>query len=778
MATTDWLWISEDRGGFVQSLGRNIPVFAEEQYRPILLALARRYGETLTYDVLAQGARIDESLLPARINKLKEALIDVANEGRPTGFATNAVKTRRTEGMQREWYAAYRVNGTEVCRLVYKRDGNATLCLTVANLPLVKNECAPAKVEARRVRCQDQPQTKFFHGWETERQTLSAFFDDAANPEPDKVGVISALGGEGKTTLALQYWLENRSRYKHAFFLRADSEANLRNDIVALLRVVADETVSEPKRAAYRNALASYDADAQEFPQVLAQVQAWMVDSDGYLVVYDNADFCTDDARDAYRQLLTGNAQNLTAEQQALAAGVSGQMTQNEFRAFLPPHHGGHLLLTSRNTAFDGRLGIGKKVELRAYSWTKGAAFLAHRAKGDKNALEQLSEAERNAAEQIAEELGHLPLALEQAGAFINAHFGDLPGYLQLLQSNPMTKMLEQAQPQAGEYPSSVARTYDISIEAIRAKHPAALCALNLCAFLASDDLFSELFHYTGQSVQINDDGEPTETIDSNSCLLPLYEQFQDVADKITFKDKAFAEIEEPLTRYSLLEIRPADRVYRMHRLMQDVVRHRLASDERKEWIKGAAQGLLLVWISNEAYQARRQIALHVTALSVHLVEEAAYSETADALLAQTGNYLHIQGRYADADPILERSLQLCKVSLSYPHNDIATSLGNLAALYKTQGRYAEAEPLYNEALEIRRQVLPYPHNSIAIGLNNLAMLYETQGRYAEAEPLMSEALEIMQNTLGANHPNTQLVAKNLDYLRKLIAAKAYFPDY
>ena len=57
-------------------------------------------------------------------------------------------------------------------------------------------------------------------------------------------------------------------------------------------------------------------------------------------------------------------------------------------------------------------------------------------------------------------------------------------------------------------------------------------------------------------------------------------------------------------------------------------------------------------------------------------------------------------------------------------HPDVATSLNNLAALYRSQGRYEEAEPFYQQALEMRRELLGDRHPSVASSLNNLALLY------------------------------------------------------
>ena len=69
-------------------------------------------------------------------------------------------------------------------------------------------------------------------------------------------------------------------------------------------------------------------------------------------------------------------------------------------------------------------------------------------------------------------------------------------------------------------------------------------------------------------------------------------------------------------------------------------------------------------------------------------------------------------------------------------------------------GEYAKAEPLYQEALRIWQKVLGPEHPDTATSLNNLAVLYRDMGEYAKAEPLLQEALGIRQKVLGSEHPN------------------------
>ena len=72
----------------------------------------------------------------------------------------------------------------------------------------------------------------------------------------------------------------------------------------------------------------------------------------------------------------------------------------------------------------------------------------------------------------------------------------------------------------------------------------------------------------------------------------------------------------------------------------------------------------------------------------------------------------------------------------------------------------------------MRKRLLGNEHPSVASSLNNLAVLYKNQGRYGEAEPLYAEAAEIFEQQLGEKHPNTQTVLGNFyAFLEKVIAA-------
>ena len=101
------------------------------------------------------------------------------------------------------------------------------------------------------------------------------------------------------------------------------------------------------------------------------------------------------------------------------------------------------------------------------------------------------------------------------------------------------------------------------------------------------------------------------------------------------------------------------------------------------------------------------------------------------------------QGKYAEAEPLFQRSLAIVEKVLGPENPGLAASLNNLASLYRDQGKYAEAEPLLQRSLAIREKVLGPEHPDVATGLDNLAEFYLDQGKYAEAEQLLQRSLEL-----------------------------------
>jgi len=165
--------------------------------------------------------------------------------------------------------------------------------------------------------------------------------------------------------------------------------------------------------------------------------------------------------------------------------------------------------------------------------------------------------------------------------------------------------------------------------------------------------------------------------------------------------------------------------------------------------------------VDHPNWEACERLVPHIQACAAHLELQGTAQAEAAALFDQAGQYLQDRARYEQAALLLQRALAIREQQVGPHHPHTATSLNNLALLYRAQGKYPEAELLLQRALAIREHELGSDHPDTATSLNNLARLYRAQGKYAEAEPLYQRALAICEQQLGASHPMTTVVRQN-----------------
>ncbi len=103
--------------------------------------------------------------------------------------------------------------------------------------------------------------------------------------------------------------------------------------------------------------------------------------------------------------------------------------------------------------------------------------------------------------------------------------------------------------------------------------------------------------------------------------------------------------------------------------------------------------------------------------------------------------------------------------------------LDAIGRVYEHLGRYADAQPVLERALAIRRRELGEEHPAVAEAMNHLGWVHYRRGRYAEAEKLYRQALAIQRNRLGEDDPAIGPTYTNLGYLPHpvLDSSIAYF---
>jgi len=123
---------------------------------------------------------------------------------------------------------------------------------------------------------------------------------------------------------------------------------------------------------------------------------------------------------------------------------------------------------------------------------------------------------------------------------------------------------------------------------------------------------------------------------------------------------------------------------------------------------------------------------------------------------------------YEEAQRMFEAALQVAEeMGPKDPH--LGVSLNNLAHVHQACRRYAQAETLYTRALNIAILEHGREHPDTAVSMANLAGLYQAREQYDRAEPLYGDALQIFTETLGKEHPSLVTLLENYaSLLRKM----------
>ena len=494
---------------------------------------------------------------------------------------------------------------------------------------------------------------------------------------------ISGLGGIGKTQTAVEYAYRYRDQYSAVLWTQAATEAELIAGMVEVARVL-----ELPEAAAPEQALAVQAA------------RRWLETETSWLWILDNAD------------------------------------TPEIVEPFLPLERSGHILLTSRAQNF-ARLEI-DPFKLPTFPSEEARSFLLERTRRAAPPT-----AESKALDELAEELGYLPLALEQAAAYLSEHDARFVDYLAEYRRRHL-KLLAQGSVREDREP--VATTWSLNFDQVAQASEASADILRLSAFLNPDEIPFELL--------IRGAGE-------------LGPNLSEALEKASQNPLLLNELLEPLTRYSLIEPDRDEQTYSVHRMVQTVVESALGKKLRNLWLERSVSALALAYPGSqvEAWPLCDRLVPHWRLAATAIEQWQLESEAAGRLLNQAGFYAQARGNYREAGPLYERSLQIWEKVLGEEHPDVARSLNNIASLHKDQGDYERATPLLERSLQIWEKVLGEEHPDVARSLNNIAMLHQDQGDYERATPLLERSLQIREKVLGEEHPD---VARSLNNIAML----------
>jgi tetratricopeptide (TPR) repeat protein/DNA-binding XRE family transcriptional regulator len=499
---------------------------------------------------------------------------------------------------------------------------------------------------------------------------------------------INGLGGIGKTQVALEYAHRYGEHYEAVFWVTADSLEVATANVLRL----ATEVLGLPEQ--------------QEAAQQIARVKMWLQKRQNWLLILDNVE----------------------DPQQILST-------------FTPTKHQGSVLLTTRQRNGGPRV---QSEVLQVFPEQDALLFLLRRS-GSLDEEAPVTEAtteEFFLARSLCHLLDRLPLALDQAGAYIVETGCTLQSYLDLYTTYRRALLdrrdandQPQRRSQKSDHPASLLTTFQLAWEQIQQRDSLAGKALQCCAFLAPP-LIPEALIRAGLTLSQGE--EAVTDLPMNDALGLLH-------------------------RYSLVE-RGDQQTLTLHRLVQEVLQDILSEVERERWMERSVQIVNAFFPSGKygTWEACEFLLPHAL-LCVKWISVLRQKRLEGVqLLSVAGRYLSERGRYVEAEPLCQQALSIGEELLGLSHPEIAVSLNNLASLYETLGRYQDAELLYKRALAILEGQRGPSCLETAASLNNLASLYETLGRYQDAEPLHKRALSIREDLLGLSHLETAGSLNNL----------------
>jgi tetratricopeptide (TPR) repeat protein len=397
-----------------------------------------------------------------------------------------------------------------------------------------------------------------------------------------------------------------------------------------------------------------------------------------------------------------------------------------DIKNFLPLGGGGHVLITSREPGWGG---LAKPLKVKVWPREEAVAFLLKRTGQDDAA----------AAGELAKELGDLPLALEQAAAYMEACGQSLSGYLQLFRQH-YQELFRQGRSSL-DYPDTVATTWELSFQKVEQESPAAADLLNLCAFLASDDIPREL---------------PAKGVEHLPKKLA-----QAVGDPLTL-NAALAS----LRRYSLMEVGKDSLA--VHRLVQAVVRDRLDDKGKKKWAGAAVEMVAAnfpegdVDVKPETWDWCGRLLPHALAAAGQAEALRVALKAASRLLNQAGGYLDIRAEYVAARNAYERALVMAEEAFGQDRPEVAILLNNLGSVLRALGDLTGAQSHFERALAMGEAAYGPNHPNVAIWVNNLGMVLQDQGDLVKAKLHYERALAMGEAAFGPDHPKVALRVNNL----------------
>jgi tetratricopeptide (TPR) repeat protein len=503
---------------------------------------------------------------------------------------------------------------------------------------------------------------------------------------------IYGLGGIGKTEIAVEYAHRHAGDYDIVWWVRAEHVDRVRDSLVKLGRQLnLEDSYGHRDRSIW----AVLDALRQGRP-----FSRW-------LLIYDNA------AR------------------------------PEEVNEYIPKaSYGGHVIITSREQQWR-KITRAEGIEVTEFTPDESVTFLRSRVKSLRPEIQAAGgESGHDAARQLAEALGNLPIAMDHAAAYIDETGVDVDTYLKMYRKDPYGLLSEAVDT---EYPRAVANTWSISVAQLGDD---ASEIFKLCAFFSPEPIAEELFLGGGSDVH---------------APVALRAALSDV--------RRFRQAVRQLHRYSLARIDGKRNVLVVHRVVQAVTRSTVEMDGAEACSRYQAAVHALLAASDPRNPDRENNDAQYDRSLQHLRPAGAIDTDNPALRRLVINQvrrLHMRGGFQDSLELGEQALKAWQARFGPTDEQVLQLAVEVGIAMRLAGRAEEAQELNRETYELLLREYGEDHEVTLICANSYGGDLRAMGRFDEALTLDQHLLPLFERVFLPEHYRTLNVRNNLaaDYRR------------
>ncbi|MFE0254073.1 FxSxx-COOH system tetratricopeptide repeat protein [Streptomyces sp. NPDC059010] len=391
-------------------------------------------------------------------------------------------------------------------------------------------------------------------------------------------------------------------------------------------------------------------------------------------------------------------------------------------RPFFPSGGPGSILVTSRNPQWAS---VAKPLEVNVFRREESVDLLRRRG----------PDITDDEADRLAEALGDLPLAVEQAAAWRAETGMPADEYLRLLDEKQVD-LLSLAAPL--DYQLPVIAAWNVSLDQLEAKNPAAMQLLQLCAFCAPESIARNLFA-----------GRPGATITPE-------------LDRVLRDPIRLGQAIREIGRYSLARFDFRANSLQMHRLVQAALIARMTEAEQQR-LRHGIHLLLSANDPNDPHNANQW--QRYGELYAHLIVSEAVRSTdpyVRTLIVNEVLYLLRSGNFDAALQLAESAYESWRQNGGEDDTKTLEVSKWTAAVLLSMGRYAEAAAVNDRVLQAYRRTVGEEHEDTLDALGNVAIDQRVKGDFAAALELAESVHARYRQLLGEEDPETLRAAHNL----------------